>query len=600
MTIWSIIVIVLCMLLLAFMFWKEWQRVPKSRRLLWLSASLLAIVSFAFFTMPLTRDVNVVSNEKPAIILTEGFDPDSVRNFLRQSGTIPVYIINNQLHATARDYNAQFVSVAEWPRLRQQFSDIHIFGYGLEDGELQPFLPSSLVFHPSRVPDGIASVHWQPKLKSGDLLEVQGSYFNSSSAVITLVLTAFDKNLDTAFIPAKKHGYFKLFATPKQLGRAIYSLVALSGKDTVQAAPVPFEVAPPDRLKVLMLSASPDFETKFLKSWLSQNNYAVVSRTAISRNKYEKEFLNTPQVAFNTISGSFLNSFNILIADTRALAAITKPELAAIETQVSQKGLGLIIKGDTVIKSSFYARLFPVVQTSGSSQKSVQLSLPGINYAATLPMAFPGRIRQQPGTQTLIQDNGSNILVSNRIYGAGKLVYTTLSNTYIWRLSGAKNEYQRYWSYLLSKATAQTAVDHAWSVTPDIPFVNQPVQLTYTSNNDKIPQVQIGGASISFIQNPDLPFQWQSTYWPQRVGWQPAVAENRNLFWWYAYSQADWKTVSALQTVNATAQYISSQSNVGSADSQRRLQRVPVNKTCFFILFLVCVGFLWAEKKLGN
>jgi hypothetical protein len=45
-----------------------------------------------------------------------------------------------------------------------------------------------------------------------------------------------------------------------------------------------------------MLSASPDFESKFLKNWLSENGYAVALRSAISKDKFNSEYINIKPV----------------------------------------------------------------------------------------------------------------------------------------------------------------------------------------------------------------------------------------------------------------------------------------------------------------
>ncbi len=602
MTTWNYIMIILCLLLLAFTCLKEWQRLNRSRLVFRLLASFFAVASFACMALPLTRKITAVNvQQKQVVLLTEGFNKDSVNSFLHKHNNIPLYAIDKDVITVSENYNIQYLSLADLASLKKKVASIHVFGYGLEKDALQAVPPSSIVFHPAKAMDGVTYVNWQHKIKTGDQLLVQGNFFNTSAEEIKLIFSGYGVNLDTAIIPANKNAGFQLAAVPKQIGKAVYALTALAGKDTLEKEPVPFETVQPGNLKILILAASPDFENKFLKSWLSQNNYALVTRTTISKNKFEKTFLNTPQLPFKSITTSFLHDFNLVIADASELTAINKSELAAIESQVIQNGMGLIVKGDSAAgRSFFYSKPFPVHQDSGSNHKDVSIYIPVNNQYATVSAAeHPAYIRPQPGTRSLIEDKQSNSIVSSTIYGAGKLLYTTLNNTFTWMLSGNTKTYQAFWSYLLEACTAKTTTDKSWSITPAYPYVNKAVEINYAGNDAGTPQVQIGENFVHFIQNPDLPFQWQGTYWPQRTGWQPVMQDNSNTFWWYAYSANDWKTMTASQRIKATFQSVGANVEDSSKGvDQNMLITVPVSKKYFFMMFLCCVGFLWMEKKL--
>ena len=599
---WDTINIILCLLLLAFLCWKEWRRLNRSRLILRLAASLLAVVSLACLALPLTTKIKATNRkEKKAVLLTEGFDKDSVNSFLLKNSNIPVYALTNTIINAYKNYKIQFLSAADITSFNKQVTDIHIFGYGLDKEALKVLSSSSVVFHPAKAMDGITFVNWRHKIKAGDQLRVQGNFLNSSANEIKLILSGYGVNLDTAIIPAHKNQHFQLAAVPKQFGKAVFALTALAGKDTLERDPVPFETEQPGNLKMLLLSASPNFENKFLKSWLSQNNYALVVRTTISKNKYEKIFINTPGVDFNSITASFLYDFDLVIADAGELTAISKAELAAIETQVVQNGLGLIVKADSAsVKNYFYSRPFPIIGHSDSNQKTLSVYIPVSNrYAIVSISERPAYIRPQPGTKSLIEDKQFNTLVGSAIYGSGKLIYTTLNNTFTWMLSGDNKTYQTFWSYLLENATAKTIADKSWSVTPAYPYADKAVKINYSGNNTATSQVQAGADFVHLVQDPDLPFQWQGSYWPQKSGWQPLLSENANTFWWYAYSANDWKAMSVSQKIKATLE-------CNTADAPERLKAagqdilvpIPGSKKYFFIIFLCCAGFLWIEKKL--
>lgn len=601
MSTWNYIVIVLSFLLLVFTSWKEWKRSNRSRMVLRLFASFFAVISFACLALPITRTVKVSGiQEKQVVLLTDGFNKDSVNRFLKENKNVPVYVLDIHLTTNYKNYNVKFLSIDDLVALKKQLPTIHVYGYGLEEDELQILAGTSIVFHPDRVMNGITSINWQHKIKTGERLRVQGNFVNSSSSEIKLIFSGYGVNLDTVLIPATKNASFELSAVPKQLGKAVYALTALAGKDTVEKDPLPFEIEQPDNIRVLILAASPDFENKFLKNWLSQNNYPLITRTTISKNKYEKTFLNTARVPFNSITNSFLQDFDLVIADVSELATINRSELAAIESQVAQKGIGLIVRADSAsARNAFYSRPFPLLENSDKKQKDLSIYIPVSNqYVPALTTEQPVYIRPKPGAKSLIEDKQSNIMVSSSIHGAGRLIYSTLNNTFAWMLSGDKKTYQTFWSYLFDEATAKTDVDKSWSITPAFPFANKAVEINFASNNSETPQVQVGEDFVRFIQNPDLPFQWQGSYWPHRSGWQPIMMENKNTFWWYAYGSDDWKMVEASKKIKTTLQNITANLNSQSQDKNGIPIEVPVSKKYFFVLFLVCAGFLWVEKKL--
>jgi hypothetical protein len=65
---------------------------------------------------------------------------------------------------------------------------------------------------------------------------------------------------------------------------------------------IPVFVESQATLKVLILSSSPDFENKFLKNWLFENQYVCAVRSAISKNKFSTEFLNSTKINLDQIT----------------------------------------------------------------------------------------------------------------------------------------------------------------------------------------------------------------------------------------------------------------------------------------------------------
>ena len=374
----------------------------------------------------------------------------------------------------------------------------------------------------------------------------------------------------------------------------------IAGKDTVEKEPVPVQVAQGEPLNVLMLSSSPDFERRFLQNYLSQHGFRVAARTAISKNRYATDFLNTPAQSLDRITGSVLEKFDVTIADAATLALIPKPELAAIQTQVAQKGMGLIVRADSAAAtSSFYAGRFPLTAASGDVEQQVNVFLTdSADVMPALPIANPLSIRNLPGTRPLASDRQNRVFASSTLYGSGTIILTTIANTYSWALSGHQNEYATYWSEIFNKAAPKRTAGEAWHIAPAFPQVNKPVTVQVETNNARMPHARLAASSVYLKNNYDLPYQWSGTYYPSNAGWQTGIQLNGNAFYWYAYSDADWKNVYAAQRIAATGNRMAENMHAPEAYSNaKESTEKEFPKIYFFLLFIIAGGFLWGEGK---
>ncbi len=597
---WNVSEIVLCCLLFSFLLWKEITRKNKSYLFLRITAAILAVISLASMALPVrfNKKKTVLSNQQ-AVLLTEGFNADSVNRFLKNNGTnIPVICLDEHIKNN-NSFKADYV--ADVRLLSQQYKDIrafHLFGFGLDEDELNAMQGNEIVFHQSKLLSGFTSIHWLQKIKSGDELIIQGSYNNTTSAKTKIVVSSFDTVLDSAFIFPNRQNAFTLATIPKVEGRATFSLYAITNKDTVEKEMIPVLVEKGKPLQMLMLASSPGFENRFLKNNLSQRGFGIVTRTTISRNKYAYDYINTSSVAVNHITTSLLKRFDILMADATELASLSKPELVVIQQQVAQKNMGLLIKADTAVSSAFYASRFQLTTNRNALQK-LQLQLSDTSQKLpALPVSNSYFIRDQNHAKPIVRDKENRIYAGSKLYGSGRIVFTTLANTYLWFLSGNEEAYNRYWTSLLNEAAAPHEAEEAWRISPALPSVNSPVTIRLQTNQTSIPQAQINGVSVYLKQNPDLPYQWNGTYYPRKKGWQTGIGLTGNAFYWYVFNKVDWQHIRASQKIVATNQFVSEYWSLPKTKKIDTItKKLAVPKYIFYLFFLLCAGFLWAESK---
>lgn len=586
---WTWLVLIICCLLAVFAAWKEYQRPGKSNLALRIVASLIAITAIACIAIPLTytRDITD-ADEHSALLLTPGFTKDSLGNYKNSK----IFTANK---AIANAYpKAKLIRLDELKVDSPAITKLHVFGFGLNEAELKELDHLPVSFHPSSAAEGFSSIGWNQELRTGEALSIQGEYKNDHSRPVKLVLKGLSTPMDTVTIGAKKTSGFELNTVPKNEGRAVYHLLAIAGADTLSNEPLPIEISPIKSLKVLILSASPDFETRFLKNWLSENGFSVAVRSVISKNKFSSEYVNMQPVNVDHLNNTLLDKFDVVIGDLSVL----KPEGALLKQQVAEKGLGVIIRADSSSKAaSWLQNDFPVEKLNVKNAPSGSLIINGKKDKTSALKIDPKYIRLQPGTQPLVSDEQRHVLVNTSLVGAGRLAFTTVNNTYNWMLDGNKDDYAAFWSLLISKVARKVPVTENWSVGSSFPVADEPVQLKLETS--AVPgNVVAENSVIASSQNPFIPFEWGNTFWPEAAGWQSVKQNNGHLAWWYVYDKNDWSSVKASEKIRATTQYAETfAANASVTKAIQKKTQIEVPKIYFYLLLLAACTFLWIEAK---
>jgi hypothetical protein len=331
-----------------------------------------------------------------------------------------------------------------------------------------------------------------------------------------------------------------------------------------------------------------------LKNWLSDNGFSVAVKSAISKDKFSSEYVNMPPLKLDKLNTGLLDKFDLVIGDLSVL----KPEAALLKQEVTQKGLGVIIRADSTSKaSSWLQNDFPVEKLNIRNPPLITLIIKGKKDKSAPLKIDPNYIRPQPGTQPLVYDAQDHLLVNTSIIGTGRLAFTTISNTYNWVLAGDKDDYEAFWSLLIGRAVRKVPVTEDWSVASQLPTVNEPVDLQLATSS--VPgQVSANNVIIAPEQNALVPFEWRGTYWPANRGWHTVKQKDGQPAWWYVYGDNEWQGVRAAEKLSATRQYASTYAPVSSVTKPiHEKVRIEVPKIYFYLLLLMAVTFLWVEGK---
>jgi hypothetical protein len=575
---WIYIVYALCLFMAVLFVWMEYRRAGKRFLLLRIAAVFIAVAALACIILPIKYNSVVAKNSgRQTTLLTAGFDADSLPNGVDTAMVTMDGSVKKAYPKVKLMSGLDEISKA---------GPLHIYGEGLTQDELMQLDTLPVTFHAAKTPDGVSAVSWSNRLKAGEALHVQGGYNNTLAQKIKLVLTGLNTGLDSVTLPPNAQSTFELSAIPKATGKMVFILKA----DTALLGSLPVQVEAVKPLKILMLTASPDFESKFLKNWLTENGYSVALRSAISKGKFNSEYINISQFNLDKLSAQTLAQFDVVIGDLSVLSSLSSIESNVLKQAVANKGMGLIVRADSAGKASWLQRQFPVDRASGKEPAPSSLTINGNKSGSDKLFYGSGHIIYRDGTQPLVKTK-ERVLAGSALYGSGRIVFTTLNNTFSWMLGGNKKDYTALWATLINKAARRNEEPENDIQFSSLPVAKQPVILQVSQGNAS--PIIINNELMAPAQSPAVPFEWVVTYRPSSAGWK-----NLKQGSWFAYSQNDWKSLRSAEKISATKKYaaLHPNSQIVTKQIQQKVW-IDIPKLYFYILLLAACTFLWIETK---
>ncbi|TCC87067.1 hypothetical protein EZ428_22995 [Pedobacter frigiditerrae] len=587
----NLIIILVCSSFAGFLIFKEFKRNDKSKLIWRLVASVLMVACFALIIIPISY---LVKKQEPAGVLnllTAGTALDTIATIKETK-----YDLDSTLFPIRKNQKINHLAdLAYYLKEHPTVKRINIYGYGLGENELKTLKDKQVSFHPSNVPSGVISASWQKKLKATESLKVEGVYYNGTKATVKLKLYGMGTSLDSVSVKPHAEFNFSFVNQPKQVGKAVFNLIALEGNDTLSVEPVPFEVELKQPIHILILASFPDFEYKFLKKWLYENQYAVALRSQISKNKYSTDFLNMKAVNVNQLNQSLLKKMDLVIIDEDELAAIPAADRASIYNAVDN-GMGLIVRV-TNPKPESSTSNFHQYEVPSAIEKP--LSLRSSDQLKFSNLSFKQTIFLKPGVnnQALITDETGKIVVNSRLSGMGKILTSTFSSTYQWQLAGKQYDYSSFWSLLFAKSLRKKIESQSFTLVPQFPSVDEKTRLMLNLANGKIPNISIDSVKINPRQNMEIPSEWDGLYWSKNFGWK-RLSINQKTENVYFYKKSDWKSAKSFVKLQHTANFVANNSFKATDGVEiEYLAKESMSKWWFFIGFLLTISFLWYEQR---
>jgi hypothetical protein len=533
------------------------------------------------------------------ILLTEGYQPDTLHQLRRQLGAgIPVWSYGVPAPAGARPLGSLLALAERRPALGR----LHVLGHGVPAADLPALGTVPVRMHVAPAFGGFREAQWSPVLRLGQPLEVAGAVaLPAGPAPVWVSLHLAGAGRDSVPLPATG-GAFRLRGVPKVAGLLQARLVLRRGGRLLATEPVPVEVTPTEKPAALLLAAAPSFEFKFLKNSLAAQGRAVALRTTVSRGLVQTELLNQPARPLDHLTPALLRQYPLVVADAATLAALPATESQVLRAAVRAGQLGLVVLAEAApLPAATPAHAdFGVLARPATGAASPQaLTWPGAPAGLRAPQ--PARLRLGATLQPLATGPGGALAAAGRRVGLGTVVVSTVAETFRWALAGQEIGYAAFWGRLLDAATPPPAPAATWQLASRWPRPHYPLVLQLAGALPPaaaLPTVRplAGGpaAALALAQDTRLP-EWRTAqYWPGTAGWHEVRGPGGVRYRFFVFDSVAWRGPELAERAQALARRARPAAVLAASGATRQ----PWPAGWFFGLFLLAAGFLWLEEKL--
>ena len=544
---WNSVILIAGILFLVFEFKRTNTTLRKLLRIVALCAAVISAIAL------LNNNRNTESTQGTAIIVTDGHEPDALKNLKYKNPDIFRHDLNPYELPSADKYDS-----------------VIMLGYGIHEPEItgyanvlwdKPLLPSGIT--DLKIPDNV----W---VNNPANFKVLLNNINHNK----LIISDLYSNSDTLNVNSDELAFTWNFRIP---GRQLLSMnFCDSALKVLETDVLDVFVETPPLLNFLILASSPSSEFRFLKEHLAREGHRITVRSQVGKSAFIDEFINTPTFA------GFMNSlsdFDVIFCDQRAINGMSANQRNQL-LEAIKAGTGLMIMLPEPLKG-----------TSG-------LKVPSFTSSATTEFDYSGqKLNSYPFQFT----GGSSItslptLLSGIKIGEGNVLFSFISSSYPLLLRGDSVHYRELWSEIIYK-TARVDRKSAFRFPPIYEReVNRRMELAFYGTS--MPEIRIEGIPVPVAQDLIIPEKWNTDYWPRKAGWHTmtifakADTLSRDFF---VPDSSQWAAARARRIVKVNESVFRSKAD----GKQYKKTQPPVDYQLWWLcLLLISFGILWLEPRI--
>jgi len=573
-----------------------------------------SLASLSLFLMVLQPQWKSTAKQAGAVLITPGAKISQLDSLSKEQEWSYLFsMVNDKKWKLNYPAILQIPDVGYLDRYFPEVKRLHVVGHGLLEYDWNELKNLEVIPHFTNTTSGIQQVEWPGEIPLGQSLSVNGILTGLISKSKWLYLAGPEGVVDSIALNfSKGKSVFTLQAKPKDTGKHLYKIFTKQKYNPLIEEEIPVIVVKPNPLKILVLQSSPKFETKYLKSWLAEQGYSIVIRSGISKERFRYDIVNHKKLKLQRINSTILNDFDLTLVDGNTLDALSTTEANQLYTAV-ENGLGLLLMPDDLILESKNPQLSRSAFLSKFRFKEFEdldIRFVKPKLAKYQPDHFsdissePFEIENQFGLIPMVKDRMDRWL-SARVYsGEGKVGISLVKSTYHWLLSGKKDHYSDYWSYMLTSLSRRDDRSDTWILPSNLPLLkNQPIQIKLLTKNMN----PIG--SVTSEDNPkdkihlkqDL-FEkslWTGTYWPKKAGWHFVSTSSEKGSWFYVNEDNAWLSRRQGQKINETRLRSTFNPRIDETQDVTNSKKTQaISSVWFFLVFLLSTSYLWIERKI--
>lgn len=507
------------------------------------------------------------------VLLTPGFQKSKVDSLLKQNPGLRIIRTNSSKPFPG----------SEELRSYQQLSDEnikYIYGEGLSQFALE-LCKKSFDFLPGEIPPGVVELT-VPTIFQNRKNSISGVF--SSPHKTKLKLVGPTGAVDSTVLDRGENA-FSFSIHPTQSGLFIYSVVSEDSLGNKSTERLPLEVRPEINLRILFIHHFPSAEVRYLKNFLAEKGHSIAVRSQTSKNNFSEEFINTPRTQLNRISSDLLNSFDLILTDSKSLEGFNASEKTALEKSVLS-GLGLIVTDATSKKNEFYSFKGKVL-----SADTAHFSVASKKYVFP---ALPLDVGNHSALESVLK-NKNRMLSGYRFWGAGKIGFLLLQETYRLALEGNTEDYATIWSELIEKIARRENKKFEVKIDTYFPYyTDEPIHFSIISSGEK---------TVLFADRVKIPISedvvvddlWNGKVWAGKSGWHQFKMADSTVLNYFVHKSNEWQSIRASSSRAAT---LLAQKASAIGGNSIQFSDDPISPVLFYIIFILASGFLWLAPKI--
>lgn len=554
--------------------WKEKAHYGRSKFILHLGVSLVAILSLVLIA--LQPQIPVKQDTQVAVLLTNEYDPAQLDSLKK---------INQKLEVSTYEMGEAIFDSDYLP------SSVFILGHGIRSFDYWQLETIPTRYLGGKELKGVTQLNYDPDQTKGNRIQFNGTYTNPSKNNKLLLEGPDGTPLDSVILQEEKSQLFEVSTELDFIGNFKFHLVEKDSLGTVLSKDVlPLTIVEKSPLKVLVLNGFPTFESKYLKNYLAEAGHQVVVKNQLTTARYKYEYFNMTSRPIIDITTEKLDFFDLLIVDTKSLKELSNRQIRTLRSAVSELGLGILIQAD----DNYFSDKKPIASFQFDPEKGKNATLTA--YPIQNIKKAPYQFRNNFSLQT-IHGSDAKIWSAYERLGAGRVGSTVFQNTFELILNGNAKTYQSFWSELIEKISKRKTPAAQWRANRHVAYLDQPFEFALRTSIPKPSVETSSGHSIPLQRDLHVKSLWKGQVYPRDIGWKQLYLsqDSSAVFQYYVTDSSQWKSITNFHTVKDN-QIRFNDTNHSPPAPRETLK--PLNPLWFFLIFILCSGYLWLAPKL--